>query len=809
MSARSFLRRWNLRVLRREWRQYLGVFILLLAGVAVGVAGVLAAHNLVEPPESDLGQARFAAWTDGDPTALAAVLDAGGHRYGSIESTTVLVTGTTQRVAARAIDATNPVTAPLVDLVAGRLPERPDEVAISDRAVDGASVGDELVLGGTAVVVVGLVENPTDLDDEFVVAPDLAALGRPRTDTRFLIDADPTAVDVRGAGAVGTSVTGGPARTGLTLAVNVVSAFGMLEVGLLAGASFAVIARRRMHQFGLLAAAGATPGQLRATATGVGFLLGVGAATVGAVAGIAVARLAVPRMETAVGHRIDFAVPWWAIAINVVVAVAVASLAARSPSRSLATQPVADLLRAQRPRQSSVGRPALTGLVVATVGGAALAYGFAELDAAAAVVGVVLAPIGLLLMAPLVVGLLARATTPLPLAFRLAGRSVGRHNRRSAAVVAALALALAIPVGMVVVTSSVDAERADQGPNLADNWAIAWQPGTHGGTTWIPAALDADRLAGARQRLAEAAPASTLVPVEVAVVPDGPREEWEFDDIGSQAAVVPLLAGRRGSTDCFSCDSWAYGEIDEAGNEVVWVAEGAWIATPELTSILGVDEPSGVAVAETDAYRPLAPGGALDGEVDVSGAWPHNASVPRLLVSETVVDAGSLERVTIGLLVADTEPLDQEARDLLRSAVGADLAIEFPEPPPQRSGLRAAAITIGFILGLGISLAAVSLFTVELGDDLRVLRTVGAGPRTTRRLAAAVAAIVAVAGAVLALLMGYVALIPLLTARDVDFPLVLPWRSLLALLVAFPVGAAASGWLGGRRVGQSTRPASF
>ena len=47
-------------------------------------------------------------------------------------------------------------------------------------------------------------------------------------------------------------------RTAVTLIVNVVSAFGMLEIGLLVGAGFAVIARRRMQQFGLLAAAGVT-----------------------------------------------------------------------------------------------------------------------------------------------------------------------------------------------------------------------------------------------------------------------------------------------------------------------------------------------------------------------------------------------------------------------------------------------------------------------------------------------------------------------------------------------------------------------
>ena len=804
MSARSFLRRWNLRVLRREWRQHAVIFVLMLVGVAVSVAGVLAAYNLVEPPESDFGNGQYAASTDDDPAAMAVALDAGGHAYGTVESATVTVTGTTQRVAIRAVDATNPVTAPLVTLLEGRLPGGPDEVAITDRVVVDISVGDEVTLGGGAATVVGMVENPTDLDDEFVLAPVLATFGAVETDTQFLIDADPSAVDYAGVRSVSVSTTGGPPlRTGVTLVVNVVSAFGLLEVGLLVGAGFAVISRRRMQQFGLLAAAGATPKQLRAAATGVGFLLGLFAAAAGAVIGIAVAWLLLPRMEAAVGHRIDFAVPWWAIVINVGVAIAVASLAARWPSRTLATEPVAHLLSAQRPRQASVGRPAIVGVVLAAIGGAALAAGFAQLNMLYAVLGVLLAPIGFLLIAPLLVRLLSRATTPMALAPRLAGRSVGRHNRRSAAVVAALALALAIPIGLVVVTSSIDARRADEGPNLADNWLVAWQPGTHGGSKQIPAALDHDRVTGTVDRIAEALPDLNLVPIETALLRDGPREVWEFDDIGSQQSVVPLLAGRRGSNECLTCDTYGFGETDENGDEVVWIADSSWIATPELTDALGTDAPIGVAVAETDEYRPLSIGGPIEGDVDVSATWPRNASVPPLLVSEATADDDRFERTTIGVLAVADAPIDEATRELLLGLVGPDLAVEFPEPPPQQSGLRAAAITVGLALGVGIALAAVSLFTVELGDDLQVLHTVGAPPRTTRRLAAAVAAIVAVAGAVLALLIGYVALIPLLTAKEVDFPLVVPWRSLVAILVVFPVVAAAAGWLGGQRTARS------
>ena len=49
--------------------------------------------------------------------------------------------------------------------VAHQRPERLGEVAVSDRAVEGVSIGDKIVLGGVEVAVVGIVENPTDLVD--------------------------------------------------------------------------------------------------------------------------------------------------------------------------------------------------------------------------------------------------------------------------------------------------------------------------------------------------------------------------------------------------------------------------------------------------------------------------------------------------------------------------------------------------------------------------------------------------------------------------------------------------------------------
>ena len=62
----------------------------------------------------------------------------------------------------------------MLALLDGRYPKAPDEVALTDDAASllSAHIGERVELGGVARTVVGMVENPTELDDEFaLVAP--------------------------------------------------------------------------------------------------------------------------------------------------------------------------------------------------------------------------------------------------------------------------------------------------------------------------------------------------------------------------------------------------------------------------------------------------------------------------------------------------------------------------------------------------------------------------------------------------------------------------------------------------------------
>ena len=204
-----------------------------------------------------------------------------------------------------------------------------------------------------------------------------------RIGTLFLVDAEPSTITFPPVvGSIGVE-TGEPAqpvdiRTSLAIVVSVAVAVGLLEVALLAGAGFAVVARRRVRHYGLLAAVGATPGHLRRAASFGGLLVGLTGSLVGAAAGLAVARAIVPGFETAVGHRIDFRAPWWTVVPSIGLAASAATVAARWPVRSLAARPVAHNLAALRPRVGPTGGRSLAGLVLTAAGAAAMAAGVAR-----------------------------------------------------------------------------------------------------------------------------------------------------------------------------------------------------------------------------------------------------------------------------------------------------------------------------------------------------------------------------------------------------------------------------------------------
>ena len=170
--------RWSWRLFRREWRQQVLVLVLITVAVAVTVAAASAAYNMAPSGDAGFGTASHRLTVEAsDREELAVEVDAIEGWFATTEQIRTefaTVPGSAQDVLVRAQDPSGPFGSPLLDLRVGLYPSAHDEVAVTDELADtyGVDVGETIELGDRTWSVVGIVENPEDLRDEFaLVAP--------------------------------------------------------------------------------------------------------------------------------------------------------------------------------------------------------------------------------------------------------------------------------------------------------------------------------------------------------------------------------------------------------------------------------------------------------------------------------------------------------------------------------------------------------------------------------------------------------------------------------------------------------------
>ena len=235
----------------------------------------------------------------------------------------------------------------------------------------------------------------------------------------------------------------------------VVSTVVMFLIALIAAASFAVIAQRRLPQLGMMAAVGATEKHLRLTMVATGAATGLVAGILGGVLGLGGWLALAPRMEQPLGFRIDaFHVPWWLILVGILLAVVTATGAAWWPGRTMSRIPPVVALSGRPPRPATLDRSAVlaaafvVGGVVCLATGSNVSGGSATtLQVVLIVVGTLALIAGVLMFSPLAIRAVARGAARAPVAARLALRDLGRYQARSGAALAAIGLALGHPGG--------------------------------------------------------------------------------------------------------------------------------------------------------------------------------------------------------------------------------------------------------------------------------------------------------------------------------------------------------------------------
>ena len=184
MAARRPSIRWAWRLFRREWRQQILVVTLLTVAVAAAIGSITIAYNSGPADEqAEFGSASQLLEFDGaDPRELEAGLAAARKsvRNDRRRSATARSRPRRRREGGvpRRRSRAAPMAASCLTLRRGNYPVGPGQVAVTDGVAEflRLEIGSTLALDGRRRTVVGIVENPRELSDEFaLVSPASAA----------------------------------------------------------------------------------------------------------------------------------------------------------------------------------------------------------------------------------------------------------------------------------------------------------------------------------------------------------------------------------------------------------------------------------------------------------------------------------------------------------------------------------------------------------------------------------------------------------------------------------------------------------
>ena len=481
----------------------------------------------------------------------------------------------------RAQDPHGSFASALLALRQGGYPEGPRQVAVTDGVADllGLEVGETLALDGRRRTVVGIVENPRQLSDEFaLVSP--ASAGAPDTVT-LLVDADAESIDrFRASQQAGRSAWSGSAARGGTASGRARWRCSRWPPSSFSWPRWSPPPASPSSRSGDSASSACSrrPVRRRSTCDSCcltnGAVVGTIGAVIGTVVGLALWFAVLPTLETGFDHRIDpLSLPWALLALVVLVAMLGATAAAWWPGRAVARVPVTLALSARPPRPKPAHRSAMLAALLIAGGVGSLA--FSDRTSKPLIVAGLLATIlGTLLLGPLAIRIFARAAGHVPIAPRLALRDLARYQARSGAALAAITLALGITAAVVVTAAAEekqdDERMAAKPPNLSDR-QIRVYTGRTRDPQLIPLPLQSPaqlaRSAASVRQLAAGLGQAVVIPLWKPFQPgEPPLATFE----GDRALIAAGLARKTGFKS-FN------------------LASGLYVATPPLLRHLGID----------------------------------------------------------------------------------------------------------------------------------------------------------------------------------------------------------------------------
>ncbi|MEV6330332.1 ABC transporter permease [Streptomyces sp. NPDC051909] len=636
-------------------------------------------------------------------------------------------------------------------------------------------------------------------------------------------------------------------------AVATVVGLAMLEICLLAGPAFAVGARRSRRQLGLVGANGGNRSHIRAIVLSGGLVIGVAAALVGTALALLLTFALRPLLEEYMGARFGgFTIRPLELLGIAGLAVLTGLLSAIVPAVTASRQTVLASLTGRRGvRRSSRVLPVL-GLIAVALGATIALYGSLFTEQFLIVAGgSAIAELGVVALTPALVGLFGRSGRWLPLSPRLALRDAVRNRGRTAPAVAAVLAAVAGTVAVSTYAASGDAgDRAEYQPKLPYG-AVAAIVTEEGGRDApavreavqrffpVDSRVDVSRIAVGKPGCDSWGGGQGCGRFEVVTPKANECPFWVQMPDGSDPSERFTPAQRTKLRQ----DDW---RCQGMRGEGVYVEGGMLIADAPILKVLGITDPGAAKalaegklvsfsapqvdrtnntvgvrlITDTAAYDKASQDNKpLPGEIKSLPAYqvpgePLSYGVQSILTPAAAKAAGLTTTPMGAYFTTDRLPSTEQRQKLDGeiAKLGSQVDLTLEEGYVSKNSLVLLALTVfAGLVTIGAAGIATGLAQADAEADLKTLSAVGAPPRVRRTLSGFQCGVVAAMGVILGSAAGVLPAIGLRLAEErqaVRFyeqtlaegwggpdgppvmPIVVPWETLAALLVAVPLGAA-------------------
>jgi putative ABC transport system permease protein len=820
-AARRALSRWALRLAVREWKQRILIVLLITVATAATLFGIAVASATGGTPNYGIfGTASTLVQLPGNTRDLPGAIANIERAYGaaSVIYDQPITTGQAGGADLRAQDPNAPYTHVLLALDSGRYPAAAGQVAVTPGLAQlyGLRIGSVWhvpasagAAAGRSFTVTGIVENPSNLLDEFALVPP-GQIAAPQNVRIFLgVSMDSAAASAAGdvipSSATVTEPQPADSVVSAATIVLIVSVLGLAFIGLVATAAFTVMAQRRQRSLGMLASLGATERDVRFVLIVDGLVAGVLGAIIGAAIGFGLWFWYYPHLETATAHRTDWLnLPWTAVIIGLLLAVATSVIAAAWPGRAVSKVPVVAAISGRIAAPHVIRRSLRPGLIFLGAGLFILffsgGWSGGGADGYLVIAALIACVIACALLAPFAVDRLAQVAGRAPLATRLALRDLARYRSRSGAALAAVSFAVFIATLTIVIASVRYDDALDYvAPNMASNQLILYAPGADPSQYSPGQSVPAAKLAAARHEadtLAAQLHAPAPLELDLAVSPSvsAPGQPTQ-----NQPGAVTSLHGRG------------------SAGEIMYVATPALLKTfgisasevnpaaDVLTARAGLPSTGGLALVSgsfTIQSPPGCPAGMciLNPVIQEVGKLPTGQAVPNIVITEQAVKALHETVVPVGwLLQAPAALTPVQINAARQAAVTLGTTIESKSGQLGLGQISEGATIGGILLALGVLAMTVGLIRSETASDLRTLTATGAGWRTRRALTGVTAGVIALLGAALGTVAAFLASLAWAHSSITGTFGNVPWSDVGLLVIGMPLVGAAAGWLLGGR----------